>query len=154
MKIVLFSLCSQIQFENIKDKKISTGVWVGVCQGEIFISFMMVISLQSQYCHLLSVAFRNSIGSNRIHSPGYTTSLFVFRSRASSEEEMFEYYHNHKVYEFFFAHKEEQFLKPESYCWKYHCSKGRTDELCRGNKSYLVVYCDTRLPFHTKIKKF
>lgn len=81
---------------------------MGVCQGEIFISFMVVISLQSQYRHLLSISFRYSIGSNRIHSLGYITSLLVFRF-APNKEAMVEYYHNHKLYEFLLPTRKDNF---------------------------------------------
>lgn len=81
-------------------EQISTAVWKGMCQREFFITFMLVISLQSQYRHLLGMSFRNSVGSNKIHSLGYMTSLLVFRANASSKEEMVEYYHNHNLYEF------------------------------------------------------
>lgn len=82
-------------------EKISTGVWMGVCQGEIGISFMVVIPLQWQYCHPLSMSFRNSIV--------IALSLFVFRSSASSKEEMVEYYHNHKLYEFLLPIRKDNF---------------------------------------------
>lgn len=74
MKISLFSLCSEIQFENSLEKKKNEQSCINEAVPEQNLYLFHVgdcgILTIPQYHQLLSVLFRNSSGSNRIHSLG------------------------------------------------------------------------------------